>query len=208
MSKRIILADDHPVVLTGIRMTLRNTPYTSDIVCEAGSTDELIQKLKTHPCDILITDFSMPNGIFPDGIMLISHIRRQFPQIKIIIMTMLNNAVILRELLTLGVSGLFDKNQPIKKLVHAVSRTPLGLTYISQTFSTACAPSQHGENALQALSKRETEILRLLGHNYSGRDIAKLLNRSEKTISRHKRMAMQKLGIQFNGELIEYAKKL
>ncbi|WP_350579705.1 response regulator transcription factor [Pseudomonas sp. HY2-MNA-CIBAN-0224] len=121
MSQRIILADDHPVVLTGIRLTL-NCAFCDAIISEARSTDELIQLLKHHPCDLLITDFSMPDGKTPDGIRLISYIRRHFPRTKIIIITMINNPLILSNLLKLGVSGLFDKRQPLEQLIHAITR--------------------------------------------------------------------------------------
>ena len=70
MSPRICVADDHPVVVMGIRMALSNSRYASSITAEAVSTDELIQRLKQQHCDILITDFFFFFCDFPDGIVL------------------------------------------------------------------------------------------------------------------------------------------
>lgn len=204
MSQRIILADDHPVVLSGMRMTLNSASYDTLIVSEARSTDELIQQLKHHPCDLLITDFSMPDGEKPDGIRLISYIRRHFPRTKIITITMINNPLILRNLLKLGVSGLFDKRQPLEQLLQAIKHVSMGLIYIGETYSDIHHPSSLDDKPHLPLSLCEFEVVRLISQNYSGRDVARVLNRSEKTISRHKRAAMQKLGIHCVSDLASY----
>lgn len=207
MSLRIIAADDHPVVFMGIRMALSHSPYPTAIVGEAVSTHELVQRLECQPCDMLITDFSMPNGNFPDGMVLIRYIRRNFASIKIIVMTMLSNPHLLSDLLKNGVQGLFDKHQPLEGLIHAIHRISRGQTYISETFSSVQARPRRGETLNSPLTERELEVLRLIGQNQSGREIAEHLNRSEKTISRQKRMAMQKLGIQCNSDLMEFVRK-
>ncbi|MQT24972.1 response regulator [Pseudomonas helleri] len=136
MSPRICVADDHPVVVMGIRMALSNSRYASSITAEAVSTDELIQRLKQQHCDILITDFSMPNGEFPDGMVLLKHIRSHFVTLKIIVMTMLNNPLILSQILKSGVHGLFDKHQPLEGIINAITRVDKGKTYISDTYSS------------------------------------------------------------------------
>lgn len=207
MSLRICVADDHPVVVMGIRMALCNSRYASSISGEAVSTDELVQHLKRQHCDILITDFSMPNGHFPDGMVLIKYIRSHFTALKIIVMTMLSNPLILREILKTGVHGLFDKHQPLEELISAIKRVSEGNTYISETFSSVQASPQRGDILHKPLTGRELEVLRLLGQNRSGREIAEHLSRSEKTISRQKCMAMQKLGIRCNSDLTEYIRK-
>lgn len=204
MSPRIFVADDHPVVVMGIRMALGNSRYASSISAEAVSTDELMQRLKQQHCDILITDFSMPNGHFPDGMVLIKHIRSHFTPLKIIVMTMLSNPLMLHEILKTGVHGLFDKHQPLEGLINAVTRVCKGNTYISDTFSSVLASPRRGDTLHKPLTGRELEVLRLFGQNRSGREIAEHLNRSEKTISRQKCMAMQKLGIRCNSDLMEY----
>lgn len=207
MSPRIIVADDHPVVVMGIRMALGNSRYASAIMAQAVSTDELMQRLKQQHCDILITDFSMPNGDFPDGMVLIKHIRSHFTTLKIIVMTMLSNPLILNEIMKTGVHGLFDKHQPLEGLINAITRIGKGNTYISDTFSNALTSTLRGDTRHTPLTARELEVLRLFGQNRSGREIAEHLKRSEKTISRQKRTAMQKLGIGSNSDLTEYVRR-
>lgn len=207
MSPRIVVADDHPVVVMGIRMALSHSRYASSFTAEAVSTDELIQHLKQHHCDILITDFSMPQGNFPDGMVLIKHIRSHYTTLKIIVMTMLSNPLIHNEILKTGVHGLFDKHQPLEGLINAITRVSNGNTYISDTFSSVRVSPLRGDTRHNPLTGRELEVLRLFGQNRSGREIAEHLNRSEKTISRQKRMAMQKLGIRCNSDLTEYVRK-
>lgn len=207
MSPRIVVADDHPVVVMGIRMALGNSRYASSITAEAVSTDELIERLKQQHCDILITDFSMPHGNFPDGMVLIKHIRSHYTSLKIIVMTMLSNPLIHNEILKTGVHGLFDKHQPLEGVINAITRVGNGNTYISDTFSSVRAGPLRGDTRHKSLTRRELEVLRLYGQNRSGREIAEHLNRSEKTISRQKRMAMLKLGIQCNSDLTEYVRK-
>ena len=207
MNPRIVVADDHPVVVMGIRMALSSSCYACTITAEAVSTDELIQRLKQQNCDILITDFSMPNGKFPDGMVLIKYIRSHFTTLKIIVMTMFNNPLILNEIIKTGVHGLFDKHQPLEGLINAITRVGKGNTYISDTFSSVRASSLRGDTLHKNLTARELEVLRLFGQNRSGREIAIHLNRSEKTISRQKRKAMQKLGIRCNSDLTEYIRR-
>lgn len=207
MNLRIIVADDHPVVLMGIRMALCNLTLPSLIVGEAISTDELMAQLRHQPCDILITDFSMPNGQLPDGMTMIRRIRRNFPSLKIIVMTMHSNPFIVRDLMKTGIKGLFDKHQALQELIKALTCIAQGKTYVSDAFSSALSTQQRGDTLHAPLTGRELEVLRLFGQNQSGREIAERLNRSEKTISRQKRMAMQKLGIRFNSDLADYVRE-
>lgn len=207
MSPCILVADDHPVVVMGIRMALSNSRYAPSITAEAVSTDELMQRLNQQHCDILITDFSMPNGHFPDGMVLIKHIRSHYTHLKIIVMTMLSNSLILNEILKTGVHGLFDKHQPLEGLINAITRVGKGNTYISDTFSNVLTSPLRGDTRHKPLTGRELEVLRLFGQNLSGREIAEYFNRSEKTISRQKRMAMQKLGIRCNSDLTDFIRK-
>jgi len=209
MTRHILLADDHPVVLQGARMAITFADRDADLrLHEARTTDALLEHLQQQPCDLLLTDFSMPNGRFPDGITLIRYIRRHFPRLKVLVMTMLNSPALLRAVLDQGVIGLFDKHRPLHELRTAVERVSANREYLSPSF--ALLLKTHGTSALldSPLSQRELEVLRLFGQACSGREIAERLNRSEKTISRQKRTAMEKLGLRHNGELVEYVRRV
>ena len=112
---KIIIADDHPVVLLGTRIALTTQFEAHEcIINEASCTGSLLQLLKKDTCDLIITDLSMPDGSIPDGLPLISYIRRHFEKTKIIVMTMVNNEPMLRNLLNLGISGALDKHRSLK----------------------------------------------------------------------------------------------
>jgi two-component system capsular synthesis response regulator RcsB len=206
--QRIILADDHPVVLLGAQMALADN--TCAIVAQAHNADELIAHLERTPCDLLVSDYSMPYGCFPDGLALMGYLRRHHGHIPLIVMTMLNNPSLLRALLRHGARGLFDKRCPLIELKQAVHTVARGRSYLSPSFADllrAPAPSHSNTADSQAsLSERELEVVRLFVQGLSGRQIAAQLNRSEKTISRQKRTAMDKLGLDHDGGLVEFAR--
>ena len=198
----IVIADDHPVVLLGARMAISDMPNSENFVIHEASTPQaLIDLLERTHCDLLITDYCMPNGKVPDGMALISYIRRHFQHIKIIVATMITSPIILKHLLKLNISGLFDKHRPLQELKNAVNCAFKDQYYVSSSFSKLLTSTKRGDITDQALSTREVEVVRLFGQDLAGREIAKRLNRSEKTISRQKRTAMQKLGISHNTEL-------
>jgi two-component system capsular synthesis response regulator RcsB len=210
MSQRIILADDHPVVLIGARTALTASPGSPfSVVAEALNADELIYHLDVTPCDILISDYSMPYGRFPDGLALMGYLNRHFGHIPLIVMTMLRNPSLLQALLNHGACGLFDKRSPLSELKQAVNSVTKGRRYLSPSFARileARSLPHCRSDATANLSEREMEVVRLFVQGLSGRQIAAQLNRSEKTISRQKRTAMDKLGLGHDGGLVEFAR--
>ncbi|MFU2326183.1 response regulator [Pseudomonas sp. NFX98] len=205
---RIILADDHPVVLTGAEMALSAPAFS--IVAKAHNADELIGFLQCTPCDVLISDYSMPHGDVPDGLALMGYLRRHFSHIPLIVMTMLRNPSLLQALLNAGVCGLFDKRSALSELKQAVHGVARGHQYLCPSFAAivqAQTLSASGRDIpVAGLSERELEVVRLFVQGLSGRQIAAQLNRSEKTISRQKRTAMDKLGLGHDGGLMEFAR--
>lgn len=211
MSQRIILADDHPVVLMGARMALTlPTPSPFSVVAEAQDADELIQLLQRSPCDILVCDYSMPYGRFPDGLALMSYLTRHFSHVRLIVMTMLRNPTLLQALLNNGVCGLFDKHSALIELNQALHTVTRGRRFLSPSFARILDEQnlqrQADDSPRVVLSERELEVVRLFVQGLSGRQIAAQLNRSEKTISRQKRTAMDKLGLGHDSGLVEFAR--
>jgi len=204
---RIILADDHPVVLMGAAMALGDT---FSIVAQAHDADELIHHMRCTPCDLLISDYSMPYGQFPDGLVLMGYLKRHFSHVPLIVMTMLRNPALLQALLSHGVNGLFDKRSPLSELKQSVHSVTKGRRYLSPTLAgflgSQVLPSSSTCTPVASLSEREMEVVRLFVQGLSGRQIAAQLNRSEKTISRQKRTAMDKLGLGHAGGLVEFAR--
>jgi len=207
---RIVIADDHPVVMLGIRALLKEHSGMQ-VVGEASNGRELLALLASEPCDLLITDFSMPyeNGS-GDGLPLLKRVRREHPTLPIIVLTMVHNAALTRGMLAAEVNGLVAKVAMTKELQLAIGAVMNGRTYICESMREHVIDwSPEGtERAADpaSLSQREAEVVRLYAQGLSVTQIAEQLHRSVKTVSQQKNDAMRKLGITSNTQLFEYAR--
>lgn len=199
---RVFLADDHPVVLMGARAALELS-RVARVIGEARSTDEVLRELPSQQCDVLVTDLSMPNGSMPDGVEFIRTIRQTHPLLPIVVMTMMGNAGILSQLLTLGILGLVDKADDMESLPVAVRSAAARRLFVSFELRSLLDAHQGGQ---KKLSPRESEVVQLLASGQSVTQIAERLGRSLKTVSRQKMEAMHKLGLTSNAELFQYAR--
>jgi two-component system capsular synthesis response regulator RcsB len=208
---RIVVADDHPVVTLGIRALL-NERSGMRVVGEASNGRELLALLANEPCDLLITDFSMPyeegSG---DGLPLLKRLRREHPDLPIIVLTMVHNAALTRGMLAAEVNGLVAKVAMMKELQLAIGAVMNGRTYICESMREHVldwSPAERSEHAADpaVLSQREAEVVRLYAQGLSVTQIAEQLHRSVKTVSQQKNDAMRKLGITSNTQLFEYAR--
>lgn len=206
MTLRIILADDHPIVANGARQLLEQDP-TLQVVSIASSPGGLLQVLERTPCDLVVTDFSMPGPGTPDGLAMLGLLRRRWPKLAIIVLTRIENPAVLRSIRDTGVRGLINKTDALSELPQAVHAVAHGRTYIGnaarQLLESAGTRLQTA--ASEALSPRETEVLRLFASGMSVKHISGQLNRSAKTISNQKLAAMDKLGIKTDLEIYAYA---
>ena len=98
---KVIIADDHPVILFGATQALLKFPEI-EVIGQARQSTELIQLLQKSPCDVLVSDLAMPGGQFGDGMLLLGYIGRQFPSVRIVVLTMLENSALLKRLLEVG----------------------------------------------------------------------------------------------------------
>jgi two-component system, NarL family, captular synthesis response regulator RcsB len=214
---RIVIADDHPVVTLGIRALVKPLGDV-EVVGEAGSGGELLGVLASEPCDLLITDFSMPyEDGSGDGLPLLRRLRRDYPKLPIIVLTMLHNPALTRGMLAVGVNGLVSKVAMMKELLLAIGAVMNGRTYICETMREHVVdwtPARGAGEGAQAanggdpavLSQREAEVVRLFAQGLSVTQIAEHLHRSVKTVSQQKNDAMRKLGVTSNTQLFEYAR--
>ncbi|WP_243039927.1 response regulator transcription factor [Dyella sedimenti] len=205
---RIILADDHPVVRNGVRMVLEASAQAS-VVADVGSPAELLDAIEDHPCDLVLTDFSMPGGEMADGLQMLGLIRRRWPLLPLIVLTMVNNAGVLSAILATGVRGLLGKSDALAELPLAVQAVSHGRSYLGAGIrKTLNAAQASGAAPVQAvLSKREVEVLRLFALGFTVSEIATQLSRSVKTISRQKMDAMSKLGLKSDLGVYAYARE-
>jgi two-component system capsular synthesis response regulator RcsB len=207
MVLRTIIADDHPVVLMGTRAALEAAGGI-EVTGEALNGDELLDMVASQPCDIVVTDFSMPGGRHGDGLILLELLHRRYPRLPIVVLTMVNNVTMLQTMRSFGVLGLCDKRAPLREVATAVRLAAAGKTFLSDTLRRQLGESGIAETAKATpLSAREIEVVRLYVGGMTITLIAERLNRSIKTVSRQKRDAMRKLGIDHDSRLSEYARE-
>lgn len=192
------------MVLLGIRSILESEGI--DVVGTATSTDALIQGLRSHPCDVVITDLMMPGGSLPDGTLLIQEIRAEFPLLPVLVMTMVSNLGIIDSLLRLGVLGVVEKTERMDMLVEAVRAVAKRRRFESPRLMDQLQSYRSERGSSDRLSPREAEVIRLLASGLSVSEIGVRLGRSLKTISRQKMDAMRKLGLESDVDLYNYAR--
>mgnify|MGYP003575864329 FL=1 len=176
-------------------------------MAEAATAQELLAYLVSHPCDVLVTDYSMPDSTVPDGFAMISMIRRRYPLLPVLMLSVSSNLAILRMVRDAGVLGLVDKGSSMDELPVAIRTVHRGLPYVSLSLKErveAAGSSAMVEGEGRPLSPREVEVLRLLGKGMTVKEIATLLHRSASTISRQKGDAMLKLGLNSDAQLFDY----
>lgn len=207
---RVILADDHPVVLLGMKNALE---VASDIrvVATADSPDSLFSCLSRETCDVLVTDFSMPGAQHPDGLVMLLRLRESFPNLRIVVLTKMASPALMSPILQAGALALVEKSAAVKEIATAVQRAASGRTYVTENvqreFAALGVPrTQVAEPA--HLSPRETEVVRLFAQGYSNNQIAEILGVSAKTTSRQKMDAMRKLAARNDAELYAHARDM
>ncbi|MBP2169719.1 two-component system capsular synthesis response regulator RcsB [Erwinia toletana] len=200
MSIRVIVADDHPVFLLGLRGVLASLPEDYQIVAEAHDVSALFAQLALHPVEMLITDLNMPGDQQVDGVRMIGRVRQLYPNLTIVVITMLSDPRILELLTRYRVKAVLNKSSLSQELADGLrSQQPEDQPWLSDVFRSD--PLQQIEKALSA---KELEVLRLIGQGLSVNDIAARLYRTKQTISAQKLSAMRKLGLENDAALWRY----
>lgn len=202
---RVLIADDHPVVVNGIRRELEGD-IGLDIVGTVHSSTELLRLLGSTPCDVLVTDYSMPGGQFGDGLPMLQMLRRRYPAVRIVVITMLDNPGLLRSIQKAGISAILSKADHQDHLRPAIRAAFIGISYVPPFVQALLGDERvDSESPQPKLSRRELEVLRMCAAGMPLVEIARQANRSNKTISAQKSMAMRKLGLTTDYELYQYA---
>lgn len=201
---RVVIADDHSVVRVGLRILI-NASRRCVIVGEADSVDSLMNLLSSTPCDLLITDFSMPGGQQADGLKMLSTIQRRYPALPIILVTMFTSVATARAALAQGVMAVVAKTASATELPLAINAVQAGRRYLSESLRTLLANTCNQLHE-SPLSAKEHEVVRMLASGMTVSEIAIHFNRSVSTISKQKNMAMHRLGISTDVDLFSYAR--
>lgn len=203
---RVIIADDHPIVRIGQRVVIE-AGGTCKVVGEADGPDELLDLLGNTPCDLLVTDFTMPGGQQADGYVLLGLLRRQYPNLPVILVTMFANIVTLRASFAQGARAIIAKSASSKELPLAIRAVSQGKTFVSEGLRAQMVEAGTGDQSSQPqLSGREREVVRMLASGMTVSEIAAQVNRSVSTISKQKSTAMNRLCISTDVGLFAYAR--
>lgn len=204
---RVMLADDHPFILFGLRELL-DRKFGFAVVAEATSPEMLLRTLAHIDCDVLVTDFSMPCRHAPDGLALLNAVHNRFPHVRVVVLTMLENPGLLACMRKAGALGLLNKCDGMPELSNAIVAAFQGREHFSASvkrqLSTLGVPDARA-SIFGRLSPREIEVVRLYAGGMSTSGIARHLSRSVNTVSTQKHSAMRKLGVKNDSELFNYA---
>jgi len=203
---RVAVADDHPMVRLGIESSLDGYPMFQVIGAVADST-ELVALLDAQPCEVLITDFAMPGGAHGDGLQLLDVLHARYPELLVVVMTGIDQPVMIQAILARGVAGLVSKADDVAHVAHAVTAAHAHRRYLSPTIA-ALSPAVPGQRRTLRLSPREQEVLQLYVDGLSITAIAERLQLRKQTVSTQKVSGMAKLGIERDADLFKYAAEL
>jgi len=207
MNIRVTLADDHPLIILAGRHILRDDPDVV-IVGEARDPKSLFDCLQRTPCDVLVTDFSMPKAPRQDGLAMLKALRSQFPAVRVVVLTMLENSALFNDMRLAGALGVLNKRDDISELPVAVRAAYQGRPYLGEFVRKGIEASEDavpGNAEPAALTPKESEVIRLYVNGMTTSEVANHLHRSVTTVSTQKNSAMRKLGLSNDAELYDYA---
>lgn len=200
---RVLIADDHGLVRSGLRQVLA-TAADLQVVGEAADGTQLLQRLAELPADVVLLDLAMP-GLA--GVALIRRLRELHPAPALLVVSMHDEGPMVAHALRAGAAGYVTKDSDLDTLLAAVRRVAGGGRYIDPSLvDSVLFPAAAGDAPPhRALSPRETQILELIAAGQPLGAIADALRLSPKTVSTHKMRLMQKLQVDSNAELLKYA---
>ena len=206
---RIFLVDDHTIVRDGIRALLTTEP-TITVVGEAGNGQELLDCLPTTPADVVLLDINMP---VLDGFATTQRLQAEFPQVRILVLSMLTHERYVGQLLDAGALGFVLKNAERSEIITAIQTVAMGRQFLSneigimmlrKVLSGEEMPEPTAKKASQ-LTRREMEVLHLLSEGLTTSEMAEKLFTSKRTIETHRQNMLEKTQTKNTAALIKLA---
>ena len=205
---RVLIADDHTIVRSGVRLLLAAEPDI-EVVGEALNGREAVTQAESLQPDVILMDITMPEM---DGLEATRQIKNRYPDIHVLVLTMHRSDEYFFEMLQAGASGYVLKGAETSELINAVRVVSRDEVFLYPTMAQKLVQGylslvEWDEDNLPSLSPREKEILHLLAEGYSNKEIAEKLVVSPSTVHTHRSNLMDKLELSNRRELIQYARQ-
>lgn len=206
---KVLLAEDHEILRDGLKAILSGNSEIS-IVGEAGNGQEVIEHLKNVEPDVILMDINMP---VMNGVEATQYISKNYPDIKVVILSMMEHENYLNQLKEAGAKGYLIKSTSKEELIYAIKMVQKGHMYVcsGMTMNLLSKPKQE-ETAFTYppsanLSKREVEVLKLIAEGLTNNEIAERIFTSRRTVETHRMNLISKTGTKNTATLIKYAIK-
>ncbi len=204
--RKILIADDHPIVREGLKQIL--SKYSETVVTgEAGSCKEVLKMIRRERFDLILLDIKMPDRM---GIDIIEELKSKYPQVPVLILSTYPEKQYAITAMRAGASGYIVKESAPKELISAIKSVMQGAKYISSSLAQRMAMYLEADDNImphEKLSSREYQVTSMICLGKSITEIADELLLSVKTVSTHRTRALKKMGMKNNMELARYAIK-
>jgi DNA-binding NarL/FixJ family response regulator len=198
---RVVVADDHPVVLAGIKALINAAPDMT-LVGEALTGAAALRTIKENKPHVAVIDISMPEL---NGIRLAGRLSEECPDVKILVLTVHEDRAYVQQLLQAGARGYLLKRSAAEDLIRAIRAVAAGGIYVDPAVAEKMLRiDAERTNASGQLSEREIEVLRMAARGLSNKEMAARLAISIKTVETYKARAVEKLGLQSRAEIVRY----
>lgn len=200
---KVLLTDDHQIIVDGLKSLLKNSGEIT-VAAEANNGREALRILSILEIDVVLMDIDMP---VMNGIDALKEISKLHPRTRVIILSMHQEAGMIKSLMNLGAHGYLLKSCSQDELISAIRKVAGGQSYFSPDVTLSLLNSNTGIQQNEILTERETEILRLIAEGFSNKEIGSKLFISHRTVDTHRTNLMKKLDVGNIAGLISYAIK-
>jgi DNA-binding NarL/FixJ family response regulator len=200
---RILIADDHDVVRSGLRQILEDQPNWEVVAEASDGKDAILKATQTKP-DVAVLDYSLP---LVNGLEVTRQIRARLPKTEVLIFTMHDNETLIQELLKAGARGYLLKSDARRHLIGAIEslavHKPFFTAKVSEALLDSYLTKPHREGS--SLTNRERSVVQLIAEGHTNKQIAHILDISLKTVETHRASVMRKLNLSSSAGLVRYA---
>ena len=200
----IALLDDHDLIRAGIRSALSGLPHT--VTIDVGTAESFFEQLANGvPCDLVLLDVLMPGT---NGIEVAQRLRVEYPEMKIIIVSVDTKEYIINQLMQIGIDGFISKNGPLEEVRAAVASVEEGVPYYGRDLAVLVrdiVDARLDKRSSALLTKRELEIIEACCNGMMGKEIAEHFHISLRAVNSHKTNIFNKLGLSSSVEMVRFA---